>query len=143
MFVATSAFVAILTNEPDAPRLSAAIGSARRCYASGLVRLETVMRTASKLLAPIDAVEAAFDEIIEGGRINIVSISDGISRQAVAALAAYGKGRGHPAKLNLADCMSYAVAKAYRLPILFIGEDFIHTDLTSVLDDPRPTKPAL
>ena len=142
MFVDTSAFVAILSNEPDAARLSAAIASAKRCYSSGLVRLETAMRSAAKLRAPIEDVEAAFDEIIEGGRINIVSISDGIARQAVAAFAVYGKGRGHPAKLNLADCMSYAVAKAYRLPILFIGEDFIYTDLKSVLDDPRPTKSA-
>ncbi len=138
MFVDTSAFVAILSNERDAPRLSAAIGSAKVCYSSGLVRLGTVMRTASKLLATIEEVEAAFDEVLEGGRINVVSISDSIARQAVAAFAAYGKGRGHPAKLNLADCMSYAVAKTYRLPILFIGEDFIHTDLRSVLDDPRP-----
>ncbi|MDR0275150.1 MAG: type II toxin-antitoxin system VapC family toxin [Burkholderiaceae bacterium] len=37
---------------------------------------------------------------------------------AVQAFADYGKGRGHPAQPNLADCFSYACAKALGLPLL-------------------------
>jgi len=36
---------------------------------------------------------------------------------------------GHPANLNLGDCFVYACAKAYRVPLLFKGEDFSQTDI--------------
>jgi ribonuclease VapC len=48
---------------------------------------------------------------------------------AVKAFADYGKGRGHPAQLNLADCLSYACAKAQGVPLLYKGKDVSHTDL--------------
>lgn len=128
----------MLTSEPDQERIVDAIEAARHRYTSGLVRLETVMRTATKLNITVEDAEAAFDQLLVECDINVVSISDGISRKAVEAFARYGKGRGHPAQLNLADCMSYAVAAAYRCPLLFIGKDFIHTDLKSVLQDPTP-----
>ena len=34
------------------------------------------------------------------------------------------------AKLNLADCAAYALAKSLSAPLLFKGDDFIHTDVT-------------
>jgi ribonuclease VapC len=38
--------------------------------------------------------------------------------------------RRHPARLNLADCFSYACAKAYWAPLLFKeGDDFALTDV--------------
>jgi len=58
-----------------------------------------------------------------------VPIDRAIAKRAVAAFAAYGKGRGHPARLNLADCLSYACARADRVPLLFKGEDFARTDI--------------
>jgi ribonuclease VapC len=55
---------------------------------------------------------------------------DGLTaRLAVKAFADYGKGRGHPAQLNLADCLSYACARAQGVPLLYKGRDFSHTDL--------------
>ncbi|HEX6512057.1 MAG TPA: type II toxin-antitoxin system VapC family toxin [Chloroflexota bacterium] len=50
---------------------------------------------------------------------------------AVDAFLRFGKGR-HPAALNLADCMSYAVAKIAAEPLLCIGNDFAQTDLQLV-----------
>jgi ribonuclease VapC len=44
----------------------------------------------------------------------------------------YGKGR-HKAALNFGDCMSYAVAKARTVPLLYKGQDFQHTDIESAL----------
>jgi ribonuclease VapC len=44
----------------------------------------------------------------------------------------YGKGR-HPAALNFGDCMAYAAASLARLPLLFIGDDFTKTDISSAL----------
>lgn len=49
--------------------------------------------------------------------------------EAVRALSIYGKQVGHPAQLNMGDAISYACAKAYRLPLLYKGNDFAQTDL--------------
>ena len=46
------------------------------------------------------------------------------------AFQRYGKGR-HPARLNMGDCFTYAIAKASGLPVLFVGDDFTQTDLTA------------
>jgi ribonuclease VapC len=46
----------------------------------------------------------------------------------VEAFRRYGKGR-HPARLNMGDCFTYAVAKAAGMQVLYVGEDFSHTDL--------------
>ncbi|WP_430910455.1 type II toxin-antitoxin system VapC family toxin [Methylobacterium sp. sgz302541] len=48
---------------------------------------------------------------------------------AAEAFARFGRGRGHPARLNFGDCLSYAVAKTRSLPLLFKGDDFVHTDV--------------
>jgi ribonuclease VapC len=45
------------------------------------------------------------------------------------AFQAYGRGSGHPARLNFGDCMAYAVASLMRAPLLFKGGDFGHTDV--------------
>src|ERR1035437_9238021 len=50
---------------------------------------------------------------------------------ALSAFSRYGKGRGHPAQLNLGDCFAYAVAKNHRRALLFKGDDFDKTDIRS------------
>lgn len=47
---------------------------------------------------------------------------------ALDAFSYYGRGN-HPARLNLGDCMAYAVAKVAREPLLCLGDDFAKTDL--------------
>jgi ribonuclease VapC len=46
----------------------------------------------------------------------------------------FGRGTGHPARLNFGDCFAYALAKEFNEPLLFIGQDFIHTDIRQALD---------
>jgi ribonuclease VapC len=41
----------------------------------------------------------------------------------------FGKGSSHPAKLNFGDCFAYALAKFTGEPLLFKGDDFVHTDI--------------
>jgi ribonuclease VapC len=40
-------------------------------------------------------------------------------------------GTSHPAKLNIGDCFAYALAKDKGQPLLFKGNDFAQTDVTS------------
>lgn len=138
MFIDTSAFMAMLLNEPDMTRVVAAVEQAELRVTSGLVRLETVMNTATKLNVSVEDTEVYFDKIIADADITIVPITDAISKIAVAAFSRFGKGRGHKAQLNLADCMSYGVAAAMGCPILFIGKDFSRTDLISALGETSP-----
>lgn len=49
------------------------------------------------------------------------------------AYLAFGKGYHARAKLNLGDCFSYALAKATGEPLLFVGDDFTHTDIPSAI----------
>ncbi|HEX5326814.1 MAG TPA: type II toxin-antitoxin system VapC family toxin [Acetobacteraceae bacterium] len=57
---------------------------------------------------------------------------------ALDAFSRYGKGRGHPAQLNLGDCFAYAAARNYRMLLLFKGEDFDKTDIRSAAEPSQP-----
>ena len=37
----------------------------------------------------------------------------------------------HPAALNIGDCFAYALARATGEPLLYKGDDFVHTDIAS------------
>jgi ribonuclease VapC len=51
------------------------------------------------------------------------------ARAALVAFAHYGKGIDPSARLNLADCAAYALAKTTGAPLLFKGTDFSATDI--------------
>jgi ribonuclease VapC len=70
-------------------------------------------------------------EFLEAAGIRTVSVTDKEAETALDAFSRYGKGRGHPAQLNMGDCFAYAVAKNYRASLLFTGEDFSKTDIRS------------
>jgi len=48
--------------------------------------------------------------------------------EALRAFERFGKGR-HPAALNFGDCLSYAIARIAGEPLLFVGDDFLKTDI--------------
>ena len=53
-----------------------------------------------------------------------------LQQGALARQAYYDFGRGrHRARLNFGDCFAYALAKAMDEPLLFKGQDFVHTDV--------------
>ena len=64
--------------------------------------------------------------------IEIADVTSQHADIAIEAFRRYGWGR-HRAALNIGDCFSYALAKATDLPLLFKGDDFIHTDIRSAL----------
>ena len=67
--------------------------------------------------------------VIEGLRLSISPFDDAQARAAIEAYWRFGKGR-HPASLNFGDRFSYALAHVTGEPLLFKGNDFIHTDVT-------------
>lgn len=133
MLIDTSAIVAILAAEPDAPLYLAAIEKATSRFVGAHVRLESAINLARILGLEIPDAQDMYDDFLATAEIDVLPISDAISRAAVDAYARFGKGQGHPAQLNFADCFSYACATALAVPILFKGNDFSMTDLKSAL----------
>ena len=75
-----------------------------------------------------------FDDFFREASLTIEVVTTEQARIAREAYKDFGKGSGHPAQLNFGDCFAYALAKAMSEPILFKGQDFNHTDLTSALE---------
>lgn len=129
MFVDTSVIVAILADEADAAVFAEKLATAPQRYTSGLVILEAALRLSSLLDVDPVSAEISITQALVEARISVIPIEEGIAKKAVAAFAMYGKGRGHPAQLNLADCMSYACAVTHQVPLLFKGNDFSKTNI--------------
>ena len=140
MIVDTSAIIAILRHEPDAPSYAAAIAAApvspRR------------MSAAHYLEAAVDGSRDAvasrrLDDFMREAAIAIEPMTESHARRAREAYRDFGEGRGHPANVNFGDCFADAPAKASCESRPFKGEDFGPTDGVSTLPrgadrDPRP-----
>lgn len=126
MIVDTSALIAILRREPGSSIYEIAMNEADRISISAATYLELSIVVDSRkqpaLSREIDDLRERFSVIIEP----VTPEQASIARQAYRD---YGRGSGHPANLNFGDCFSYALARDKREPILFKGDDFIHTDL--------------
>jgi ribonuclease VapC len=115
IFIDASAFVAIIRREPGATDLALAVDAdpalgrpPARGIAEGLAEVTRYCAALDIVVVPFEADEA---------------------REAVDAHQRYGKGTGHPARLNMGDCFAYACAKTNAARLLYKGDDFIHTDL--------------
>jgi ribonuclease VapC len=130
VIVDTSALIAILRAEPEASACAEAIASAgvRRLSAAGYVEVGAVIDRAGDAIA-----SRRVDELLGTAGIGIETVTAGQARIAREAYRDFGKGSGHPAGLNFGDCFSYALAKTVGEPLLFKGDDFQHTDITSAL----------
>ena len=128
--VDTSALICLLGNEVEAQPFRVALHAAdavlisvatvfeASCVAKGNRFFEGTARL-NRLLVALDLEYAAFDED------QMLMAREGYAR--------YGRGTGHKAGLNMGDCFSYALAKSRGLPLLFKGDDFIHTDIEPAL----------
>jgi ribonuclease VapC len=133
MIVDSSAMVAILTDEEDGLELSQALDGQEIVRLSAASYLETSI-VLDKHREP--ALSAKLDELILDSEIVIEPVTVAQARVARQAYRDYGKGSGHSANLNFGDCFTYALARDKREPVLFKGDDFVHTDLRSALEQP-------
>jgi ribonuclease VapC len=124
----TSAVVAILRAESDAPKFAQAIESAtiRRVSAVNYVEASIVIDSGRDAVA-----SRRFDDFFRASRIAIETVTPSQAEIARNAYRDFGKGR-HKAGLNFGDCFAYALAKEMDEPLLFKGNDFRHTDIEPV-----------
>src|SRR5450631_1324974 len=128
MFVDASVAVAIAGLEPDWTELAHRLGKAKRVIVSPVAIYEAVSGLARLRNDTVSGADLEIAKFLENTRAEVVPIDARIGSLAIAAFARYGKGR-HKAKLNMGDCFAYACAKAYKVPLLYKGSDFAHTDI--------------
>jgi ribonuclease VapC len=120
MVLDTSVVVAILRREAGFEEYLRAIVEADEVCISAVSLLECQVVLA--------ATAERVDRFIEDGGITIKDFTRATASLAHAAFLRYGKGR-HRAALNICDCAAYATAKESDQPLLFKGNDFVHTDI--------------
>ena len=128
MVVDSSALVAILQAEAEAPALAKAIEDdpVRLVSAASFLETSIVIEARHR-----EAGALKLDSLIRKTKLEVVAVSAEQAEIARDAWRRFGKGR-HPANLNFGDCFSYALAKDRGERLLFVGEDFSKTDLERV-----------
>jgi ribonuclease VapC len=125
----TSALLAVLLREPEAPAFAHAIETAEVVRMSVAGYLEAAIFVDRR---GDEVRRALLDTFIEEFGIVLEPVTIEQIRVARQAFRSFGKGM-HPAGLNYGDCFTYALARAVREPVLFKGSDFSQTDLTPAI----------
>lgn len=125
MVVDTSALVAFILDEDDADWFEGKLVSSEGSVISGtnFVEAEIVLRRRGR------GADRLLDSTLTRFDVGIAAVTVEQAHIAGDAFGQYGKGSGHPAQLNFGDCFAYALATALRAPLLFKGNDFVHTDV--------------
>jgi ribonuclease VapC len=74
-------------------------------------------------------------QLSHGLGFHVVSVTSASADRIDQAYKQWGKGV-HPAALNFGDCFAYEVAKEHGCALLYVGKEFVKTDIASVLDEP-------
>ncbi len=124
--VDTSALMAIVLGEESADACIHVLETETELVMSAGTMTEALIVAARR------QVEEEITSLIEGLGFEIVPVTASSAHRVAQAYAKWGKGL-HPASLNLGDCFAYEVAKTHNCPLLFVGDDFVRTDLQSAL----------
>ena len=128
MIIDTSALVGALLGEQHAEELLQIIADAHQPRMSAASYLESGVVLDSRR-DPV--LSRSLDDFLDIAEVEIEPVTAEQARIAREAYRDFGKGSGHPAQLNFGDCFAYALAKSTDEPLLFVGLDFSHTDVTA------------
>jgi len=126
MVIDTSAVVAILRQESGAEGLLSRLTAAgsRRISAASLLETAIVLEGKSG-----ERGGEQLDLFLARAQIEVAPVTTEQVRIARTAWRRYGKGSGHPARLNFGDFFSYALALSLGEELLYKGADFADTDV--------------
>lgn len=126
MIVDTSAIIAVLRDEPESRAFAEAIEDAAECRISAVnfVEAAIVIDVGGDPIA-----SRRFDDFVREAELIVEPVTKEQARVAREAYRDFGRGSGHPARLNFGDCFAYALARVAGERLLFKGDDFIHTDV--------------
>jgi ribonuclease VapC len=129
VIVDSSTLLAIIKQEPEASAMAELLQSTvSRISAANYFESAIVIDARRNYDLSIE-----FDRLIEDAKLVIEPVTPEQARIARQAYRYYGRGSGHPANLNFGDCFAYALARDKGEPLLYKGDDFVHTDIRSAL----------
>ena len=126
----SSVIIAILLSEPEKDVFKDIIAKADQCVMSAMNGHETACVVRARLGTSGDTY---LWRMLADSEIEIIAFDEPQMHAAALAFARYGKGMDPKARLNLADCAAYALAKSLNAPLLFKGNDFAATDIQAVV----------
>lgn len=121
--VDTSAFMAVVLDEPAAEACSDIMARADEIVISAGTLAEALIVAGRRNLGP------AMERLISGLGCQVVPVTEHDAFKVAKAYAQWGRGV-HPAGLNYGDCFAYVLASQNSCPLLFVGNDFTKTDVT-------------
>jgi len=125
----TSAIIAILQREPEAPIFRRAIGRA----GTALVSAGTAVELAAVISGRPGILREEAHSFLRRAFVRIEPLTKDQAAAAFEAFPRWGKGH-HQASLNLGDMFAYLLARERDLPLLFKGNDFARTDVRNALE---------
>ncbi|MFT4230834.1 MAG: type II toxin-antitoxin system VapC family toxin [Microbacterium sp.] len=124
MIVDSSALIAVVQGESQAAECSELLLS-EQCRMSVANWVEAGIVVDSRSIV----MQHEFEELLALAEVTVEPVTVEQARIARDAYRRYGRGSGHPARLNYGDCFAYALAVVTGEPLLFVGDDFAHTDV--------------
>lgn len=125
MTLDTSALIAVLFSEPGYLEVVDRILEADVVRIGAPTLVETSLVFAGRRGR---ANRTEVQSLVKELGVTVVSFGETEWLRAVDAFGRYGRGR-HKASLNFGDCLAYATAATAGDSLLFVGEDFRHTDI--------------
>lgn len=129
MMVDTSAIVAIARSETDAVELTRRIAGTAAAFTTTAVLFEASLVLSTQARTSVVAALEDVSILLERLGVSVKVLHESTVQAAAKAADRFGKGRGHPAQLNLLDCLSYGAARAAGVGLVYKGDDFSKTDL--------------
>ena len=130
--VDASALIAIAQFEPDRRRYQDVLAATDAAYLSPANYLETgIILIRQRLITS----QGRLDLWLESLKVELREDIE-LGPAALETYLRFGKGF-HAARLNLADCFAYALARTLDLPLLYKGDDFAKTDIRSAIQAPH------
>ena len=124
--VDTSALLAVALSEPEADACIAALEVEEEVLISAGTLAEMLV------VAERRSLGRAAARLLERFGMTVVPVTEESARRVGEAYGRWGRGM-HPAGLNFGDCFAYTVAKDHDCRLLYVGQDFAKTDVTSAL----------
>ena len=128
MVLDSSAIVAIFKQEPGWHSLENKIDEAETIFVGAPTLVETALVLAGQTGKDQRAVLEAYLRRIDA---QVIDFTESHYSAAADAFVRFGRGFNSKANLNYGDCLAYAVAMLADDKLLFVGDDFSHTDIVA------------
>jgi ribonuclease VapC len=121
----SSALIEVVAQQPSADQCARILSRAELVISAATLTEALIVASRKRVLPELEDLLAALDLTVE-------PVDAEFAERAADAYRRWGKGF-HRADLNYGDSFSYALAEMYGCPLLYVGSDFVQTDIRSAL----------